>query len=338
MIKRIGFYREFESQDPDASAPSIRDAVRPHALYDESRILEYMSSGVEIFSTMGADRDVISSDEWISGAGSLVTDGTWLWPVELQHYVHRYHVELPEEFLTDVRGSYYTVPAVSSVRAGEIVREVFGPSAFRADGNGVRGAGGFFAWYLSDLNAQSWGRLLGALKSAGLNTRHRLTGDMVLSRTDVGGEHPRPVENAPDVAALLADPGDGEVALHLWFASDTYTVVRVRRLDGATTAVVYDLAGLMEPEREQVVAALVRALHPFRDDCQGFVLDRAGRSSRDTWNTLILEHAWPSEPFPDSVAVDTDRGARPPASDVVTRTAYGHLTVFNRSRTDDSQA
>ncbi|MEU0278418.1 hypothetical protein [Streptomyces sp. NPDC006195] len=338
MIKRVGFYREFESQDPNDSAPSIHDAVRLHALYDEPRILEYISSGTEIFSAMGAERDVISHDEWIPGAGSLVTDGTWLWPVELQHYVHRYHVELPDDFMAAVRASKYIAPTVLRGRAEEIVREVFGRSTSAAGVNGTKNAGGFFSWYLSDLTLQSWACLLEGLESAGLHIRHRLTGDMVLSRTGKGGSDPRPVHDAPDVAAVLADPGDGEVALHLWFASDTFTVARVRRLDDATTAVVHDLADLQEPEREQVVAALVRALHQFRDDCRGFVLDRAGRSSHDTWDALILERAWPLAPFPDSVAVDADRGVQPSGSDALTRTEYGHLMVFNRNRVDGPQA
>ncbi|MFJ2113242.1 MULTISPECIES: hypothetical protein [unclassified Streptomyces] len=331
MIKRIGFYREFNPQNPDDSAPSIHDDVQSHALHDESQTLEYMSSSVEIYSTMGADRDVISDDEWIPGAGSLVTDGTWLWPVELEYYVRRYHVELPGDFLTDVRSSNYSAPTVPHDRVAEIYNDVFGPSAFQAARNDAENPG-FFSWYMSDLNTQHWGRLLEALKSVGLNTHNRLTDEMFLSGPGEN-EYPRPVSGAPDVAALLADPGDGEVALHLWLDASTSSVVRVRRLDDTTTAVVHDLASLLEPEREEVVAALVQALDSFRDDCRGFVLDRAGRTSPDAWDALVVDHAWPSgQPFPDSVAITPDLGAPPSGADAVTRTDYGHLTVFSRTR------
>ncbi|MFJ2113240.1 MULTISPECIES: hypothetical protein [unclassified Streptomyces] len=338
MIKRIGFYREFNPQNPDDSAPSIHDDVRSHALHDESQTLEYMSSSVEIYSTMGADRDVISDDEWIPGAGSLVTDGTWLWPVELEYYVRRYHVELPEDFLTDIRASNYTPPTVPHARVVEIFNDVFGPSAFQA-ARGSTEITGFFSWYLSDLTVQTWGRLLRALKSVGLDPRDRFTDDMFLSGTREGNEFSRSMRSEPDVVALLADPGDGEVALHLWFDTDTSPVVRVRRLDDTTTAVVHDLTGLLEPEREEVVAALVQALDSFRDDCRGFVLDRAGRTSPDAWDALVVDHAWPSgQPFPDSVAITPDLGAPPSGADAVTRTDYGHLTVFSRNSTSGPQA
>lgn len=74
---------------------------------------------------MGAERDVISGDEWVGGAGSLVTDGEWVWPVDLVHYLSRYHIALPADFLAHVRKSDYRVPAVSDERAREIMAELF---------------------------------------------------------------------------------------------------------------------------------------------------------------------------------------------------------------------
>ncbi|MFF3403592.1 hypothetical protein ACFYW6_34485 [Streptomyces sp. NPDC002659] len=141
MIQRVGFFREFEAQDVDLSAPSIHDAARPHAIDDESGILAYLSSGTEIFSAMGAERDVITGDEWLPGAGSLVTDGTWMWLVELHHYVKRYHAELPADFLATVRSARYSAPAVSRDRVEEIYRKVFGGVPFATGAGGQRGAG-----------------------------------------------------------------------------------------------------------------------------------------------------------------------------------------------------
>lgn len=337
MIKRVGFFREFEPQDADLSAPSIHDAVRPHGMDDESGILAYLSSGTEIFSAMGAERDVITGDEWLPGAGSLVTDGTWMWPVELHHYVKRHHAELPEDFLATVRSTRYTAPAVSRDRVEEIVREVFGGLPFATGASGKEDTGGFFSWYLSDPTLQSCSRLLKILDTAGLKARHPLTGDISFSRTGNGGVDARPVRDAEDLADLLADPGDVETALHLWFASDTFTVVRVRRLDDATAVVIHELGDLQEPEREQVVAALVRALDQLRDHCRGFVLDRAGRSPRVAWDAVICEGASPTAPLPDSVAVDATRFPQPSGFGTMTRTSYGHLTVFSRSPTGEGR-
>lgn len=335
MIKRVGFFREFEPQDADLSAPSIHDAVRPHGMDDESGILAYLSSGTEIFSTMGAERDVITGDEWIPGAGSLVTDGTWMWPVELHHYVKRYHTELPEDFLATMRSTRYTAPVVSRDSVEEIVREVFGGLPFATGAGGKEGADGFFSWYLSDLTSQSISRLLESLEAAGLRARHPLTGDISLFRTGKDGGDARLVRDAGDPAGILADPSHGEIALHLWFASDTFTILRVRRLDDETTVVVHELSDLQEPEREQVVAALVRTLDQLRDSCRGFVLDRAGLSPHVAWDAVICEGASPTAPLPDSVAVDATRFAQPSGFDTMARTAYGHLMVFSRSRTEE---
>lgn len=337
MIKRVGFFREFEPQDADLSAPSIHDAVRPHGKDDESGILEYLSSGTEIFSAMGAERDVITGDEWIPGAGSLVTDGTWMWPVELHHYVKRYHAELPDDFLATMRSTRYTAPAVSRDRVEEIVREVFGGLPFATGGGGKEGADGFFSWYLPDLTSQSSGRLLESLEAAGLKARHPLTGDISLFRAGKDGGDARLVRDAGDPADILADPGHGEVALHLWIASDTFTTLRVRRLDDESTVLVYELSGLQEPEREQVVAALVKSLDQLRDSCRGFVLDRAGLSSCVAWDSVIREGASPTTPLPDSVAVDATRFGQPSGFGTMARTDYGHLTVFSRSRTEDAR-
>ncbi|WP_432146076.1 hypothetical protein [Streptomyces sp. bgisy084] len=92
---------------------------------DEDRILSYLKGGEEIFSTMGAERDVISQDEWVSGDGSLVTDGEWVWPVDLAHYLSRYRIALPGDFLDHVRKAEYQAPVVPDERAREVMVELF---------------------------------------------------------------------------------------------------------------------------------------------------------------------------------------------------------------------
>ncbi|MFE1309300.1 hypothetical protein [Streptomyces sp. NPDC058755] len=130
MIKRVGFYQEFgDHGGPSASAPSLRDAVRAAGEWDEDRIVAYLESSREIYSAMGAERDVITGDAWIPGAGSLATDGTWLWPVELAHYVRRHHIALPAEFVAHIRGNDYVSPVLSHEQALEIFNEHFGRDA-----------------------------------------------------------------------------------------------------------------------------------------------------------------------------------------------------------------
>lgn len=119
MTKRAGFYQEISGPDAAADgAPSLRDAVRSSGPWDEDRILAYLESAREIYTTMGARRDALTDDEWIAGSESLMTDGTWIWPIDLMHYVRRHHVSLPQEFLDHMRAGGYTVPAVSDERRG----------------------------------------------------------------------------------------------------------------------------------------------------------------------------------------------------------------------------
>ncbi|MGW7412817.1 hypothetical protein [Streptomyces sp. NPDC054863] len=332
MTQRVGFFREFTPDDPSA-APSIHEAVGTHALYDEAGIVAYLESATEIFTAMGADRDVVSGDEWVP-SGSLSTDGKWLWPGELAHYVRRYHLALPADFLADVRAAQYAPPVLPPGRGAEIYREVFGGPVQERPEQRERPEGGFFAWYLTALAPEGAARLLSRLAAAGLQHRHRLTDTVYLMRTEKGAAAEVPVADGRDPAAALADPGDGEVTLYLRFEGDTTVALRVRRLDAATVAAVFDLgdlADLVEPEREQVVAALVQVLDAFRDACRGFVLDRTGRSARGDWDGLYRDGTWPAAPFPDSVAVGAETGGRPAGSDPAAPASYGHLTVFNRS-------
>ncbi|MFI0262541.1 hypothetical protein ACH4OW_26280 [Streptomyces sp. NPDC017056] len=126
MIRRVGFFAEGnEDGDPAVYSASLTLAMEGPPAPDEDRILSYLEDGEEIFSTMGAERDAISRDEWIGGAGSLLTDGEWVWPVDLVYYLSRYHIALPADFLDHVRKSGYQAPRVPDDRSREIMAELF---------------------------------------------------------------------------------------------------------------------------------------------------------------------------------------------------------------------
>ena len=110
MIEQAGFYRELGGADDGAAAPSLRDAARSTGERDEERLLAYLEASHEIYTVMGAERDVIADDVWITGAGSLITDGTYVWPTELAYYVRRHHVALLPEFAAHIRARNYVSP------------------------------------------------------------------------------------------------------------------------------------------------------------------------------------------------------------------------------------
>lgn len=127
MIRPIGFFTELSPGWGLPEDGSIKDAVRPTGEPDEQNILEYLRNGTEIWSEMSAGPDVLDPEAPnMTGIGSLVTDGTWLWREDLPHYVAKYHVSLSREFLEHVRSLKYTAPAVSESRLIEISTEDLG--------------------------------------------------------------------------------------------------------------------------------------------------------------------------------------------------------------------
>ncbi|GLY52563.1 hypothetical protein [Lentzea sp. NBRC 102530] len=50
------------------------------------------------------------------------TDGVWVWDGTLVHYLRRYHVALPEEFLAHMAANAWTVPPMSDDDMDELCR------------------------------------------------------------------------------------------------------------------------------------------------------------------------------------------------------------------------
>ncbi|MGP3772245.1 hypothetical protein ACTWJ8_15570 [Streptomyces sp. SDT5-1] len=127
-VLRAGFFREGnEDADPATYSESLVEAVNRPTMPDEEQVLAYLKGGVEFFSTMGAEKDALTGDEYIGGAGSLRTDGTWVWPVDLEHYIRRHHAVIPDDFHAHIRAHNYRAPAVSDDRVNEIADEWFPP-------------------------------------------------------------------------------------------------------------------------------------------------------------------------------------------------------------------
>lgn len=88
--------------------PSIRDAVGELPGPHQDRLLGYLRSGVLLGVTMGADLT-----DWLDpsvkanpviagrrrGGVNEMTDGVWFWYAGLIHFVEKYNVRVPPEFL-----------------------------------------------------------------------------------------------------------------------------------------------------------------------------------------------------------------------------------------------
>ncbi|OON72773.1 hypothetical protein GBW32_32095 [Streptomyces tsukubensis] len=62
----------------------------------------------------------------LPGAGSLRTDGDWIWRADLAHYVEKYHLMLPVDFLSLVRSRAFVVPRVPSEQLRAILTTELG--------------------------------------------------------------------------------------------------------------------------------------------------------------------------------------------------------------------
>jgi hypothetical protein len=92
--------------------PSIRELVREVPSPDEALVLAYLAQGVafEIYCDRGLMYDVLEPGRRLDAPdgpkgvivqpGLVLTDGTWVWDGVLPYYVARYHLQLPERFLT----------------------------------------------------------------------------------------------------------------------------------------------------------------------------------------------------------------------------------------------
>ncbi|MET8957120.1 hypothetical protein ACWEQN_35900 [Streptomyces sp. NPDC004129] len=331
MIKRVGFFREHGGHgDPSASAPSLRDAARTTGERDEDRVVAYLESSTEIYSTMGAERDVITGDEWISGAGSLVTDGTWLWPVELAHYVRNHHVALPAEFVDHIRANDYTSPALSHDQALEIFNEYFDRDASASAAVPRSAVRPFLAWYLPALTSPSSQALIGQLGAAGLSVAHPLTDALFGFRETTEGRK-EPLMGGPDVLAeSLASGQYREVEFQCWMGYDQSLAGNVRRIDPSIQRFTFQIADVPEADRDEAVAALKRTLDRVAAHCLGFVIDRVGTSGGQDWDRILVGTGEQLTVWPDTVGIQRAHLSAHPEFAAAKSTEYGPLAVFHR--------
>ncbi|WP_432001747.1 hypothetical protein [Streptomyces sioyaensis] len=112
----LGHYEELWLERAGTPDGKLQDFTREKGEPDEDRIVQYLRGGEELFSAMGAVGDILGSDERILGGDSVFTDGEWIWRGDLWFYLSRYHLRLPDEFLTRVRENGYAQPVLDEAR------------------------------------------------------------------------------------------------------------------------------------------------------------------------------------------------------------------------------
>jgi hypothetical protein len=106
---KVGFFRELPHGDN--AGPSLQEMGGSLPYPDQVNILSYLKSGKEFITCLGLTSDVLNpSSEMI--APHVLTDGVWAWSLDLEYYVRKYYVQLPELFLHHMRENEWQVPDI----------------------------------------------------------------------------------------------------------------------------------------------------------------------------------------------------------------------------------
>lgn len=124
-MRRLGTFAEL--WDGESEYESIRDAVGILNEVERRRVAFYLVRATSIRYTIGFQSDVIDGEEVFLTSG-LRSDGSWYWRTDLAHYVLKYGVRLPIEFLDEARSNLWGPPSFTEQEAATLASQIEDPS------------------------------------------------------------------------------------------------------------------------------------------------------------------------------------------------------------------
>jgi hypothetical protein len=101
-------------------------ALSNKCLDDEEDIVRYLRSGIQIIIMLEGVDDVIENFSQGETMGlSMLIDGVWAWRSDLDHYLMKYHLMLPEEFVEHIRGNNYCIPHLENKTLVKLEKKLF---------------------------------------------------------------------------------------------------------------------------------------------------------------------------------------------------------------------
>jgi len=116
LLKPAVRFREFPFGT--AGDPSMCEFMSPLPWENQDKVLEYLRSGLVLGVTMGADLT-----DWFDrpnkanpvidgrrrGGVTEMTDGVWFWYAGLIHFIDKYNVRLPQDFVDHAAQQHWRV-------------------------------------------------------------------------------------------------------------------------------------------------------------------------------------------------------------------------------------
>lgn len=128
-MRLLGNFAEFTPNATGAvSLRSVLDTQMPDRL--RRLVAFYLLQAGVLRYTMERLPDVLDGEE-VFLSGGLKTDGSWYWRADLSHYVMKYGIPLPEEFLQNAERNHWSPPVLTEEERGRLARQL------RRDGDAV---------------------------------------------------------------------------------------------------------------------------------------------------------------------------------------------------------
>jgi hypothetical protein len=89
----------------------LKDAIQDNPQDNERDIVNYLKNGITIVVSPHLTFDVLDPSKPLIGPARGLTDGVWVWSIEIAYYVEKYHLRLPTEFVNYAQKHKWQIPS-----------------------------------------------------------------------------------------------------------------------------------------------------------------------------------------------------------------------------------
>lgn len=118
----VGWYREL-SEDPEEreGLPSMIEFISESPQEQEQEIVAYLRNAVCVGARGCYVDDILDPSCKDVLVPHLYTDGVYLWRLDIAHYVEKYHLRLPQDFIQHMARRNWQPPARDQVDVSSLV-------------------------------------------------------------------------------------------------------------------------------------------------------------------------------------------------------------------------